>query len=111
MKEQIDFDTFLEIEKKLDIKFGTIVEVEKMEKSNKMLKLQVNFGTETRTVMTNIGNRISSIECILNAQFPFIVNLKPSKIMGVESSAMIMIAEDSDGNLQPLSISNGSNLL
>ena len=111
MKDKIEFSEFLEIEKKLEIRYGTITEIEKMEGSDKMLKLQVNFGDETRIVMTNIGNRIPSSDYILGEQFPFIMNLKPAKMMGVESTAMIMIAEDSDGELQPRVITNGSKLL
>jgi len=111
MKDKIEFSEFLEIEKKLEIRYGTIKEVEKMEGSNKMLKLKVDFGDENRTVMTNIGNRLPSTDYILEEQFPFIMNLKPASIMGVESTAMIMIAEDSDGELQPRVISDGSKLL
>lgn len=111
MKEQIEFNEFLEIEKKLDIRIGTIIEVEKMEKSDKMLKLLVDFGAEKRTVMTNIGNRIQSPDYIEGLKFPFIMNLKPVKIMGVESSAMIMIAENNDGELEPIITTNGSKLL
>lgn len=113
MKEEIGFDEFLEIEKKLDIRYGTITEVEKMEKSDKMLKLQVDFGDESRTVMTNIGNRVDAPEKLVSYQFPFIMNLKPAKIMGVESTAMIMVAENSEGQLEFLKTkySKGSKLL
>lgn len=99
IKEQIEFDEFLEIEKKLEIRYGTIREVEKMENSDKMLKLQVDFGDETRTVMTNIGNRVNAPQYLVGYQFPFITNLKPAKIMGVESTAMIMIVENEHGNI------------
>ena len=98
-KQEIDFNEFLEIEKKLDIRYGNIIEVEKMEKSDKMLKLQVDFGDETRTVMTNIGNRLDAPQNLVGYQLPFIMNLKPVKIMGVESTAMIMVVENEDGKL------------
>lgn len=112
MKEQIEFSEFLEIEKKLEIRMGTITSVEKMEKSDKMLKLTVDFGTETRVVMTNIGNRIGQTN-IVDCQMPFIMNLKPAMIMGVESAAMIMVAENSDGELEirRAGYSNGAKLL
>lgn len=97
MKEQINFEEFLEIQKKLEIKYGTIIEVEKMENSNKMLKLLVDFGSEKRTVMTNVGNKGLALN---GTQFPFITNLKPATIMGVESTAMIMVCEDEEGNIQ-----------
>lgn len=113
MKEQIEFTEFLEIEKKLEIKYGTITEVEKMEGSDKMLKLQVDFGDETRVILTNIGNRIDRVQYLVGAQFPFITNLKPKKMMGVESHGMIMICEDEQGNIQwpKIGFKNGSKLL
>lgn len=100
MKDKIEFSEFLEIEKKLEIKYGTITGVEKMEKSDKMLKLTVDFGEEfQRTVMTNIGNRLDMTDYLIGLQFPFITNLAPAKIMGVESTAMIMIVEGDDGQI------------
>ena len=87
MKEKINFKQFLEIEKQLEIKLGTIQEVVKMEKSDKMLKLTVFFDdTDKRTVMTNIGNKVN-INDLLFITLPFITNLEPAKIMGVESTA------------------------
>jgi len=112
MKEQIEFSEFLEIEKKLEVKFGTVTEVEKMEKSDKMLKLQVDFGDETRTVMTNIGNRENLPTLLVGFQFPFITNLKPAKMMGVVSEAMIMIPEYKDVlEFSSTRFKNGSKLL
>ena len=114
MKEQINYDEFLEIEKKLEIRYGTIIEVEKMENSNKMLKLKVDFGEgDIRTVMTNIGNKLDRHTFLIGIQFPFITNLKPAKIMEVESTAMIMVCEDENGKIQLSSIGfkNGSKLL
>jgi len=54
MKDLIEFPEFLEIQKKLEIKVGQIVNVEDIPKSNKLIKLTVDFGTETRIVVTNI---------------------------------------------------------
>lgn len=93
MKSEIEFNEFLEIEKKLEIKVGIITEVERMPKSDKMLKLTVDLGeSHPRTVMTNIGNHegLEDEQVLVNYQCPFITNLKPTKIMGVMSSAMIM---------------------
>ncbi len=91
MKEKINFETFQAIEKQLEIKLGTIQSVEKMPKSDKMLKLTVFFSEDDeRTVMTNIGNRVENINELMFITLPFITNLEPVKIMGVESSAMIM---------------------
>ena len=91
MKGQIDFETFLGIEKQLEIKLGTIQHVEQMPNSDKMLKLSVYFGgDDTRTVMTNIGNKVNVTD-LWYTTLPFITNLKPAKIMGEMSTAMIMV--------------------
>jgi len=91
MKNQIEFSQFLEIEKQLEIKIGQINEVERVAKSDKMLKMTVSFGhDDIRTVMTNIGNKVNSDD-LKGKKFPFITNLKPAKIMGIESAAMIMV--------------------
>lgn len=92
-KELIEFDTFLEVSNKLDIRIGQIVSVERVPKSTKMLKMSVIFGEEEKdekTVMTNIGGKFSEDD-LLGLTFPFIVNLVPSKIMGVMSEAMILV--------------------
>jgi len=111
MKNKITFDEFLEIETKLEIRIGMIRSVTLMNKSDKMLKLEVSFGDgDIRTVMTNIGNRVD-IDNLEGAQVPFITNLAPAKIMGVMSEAMIMIAENDEGELQFEQFTNGAKLL
>jgi methionyl-tRNA synthetase len=96
MKKNIDFNTYKELSDKIEILLGEITSAEKVEKSDKMLKLTVNFGNEdVRTVMTNIGNRIDCNE-LVNSVYPFITNLEPAKIMGIMSSAMIMVPSSGD---------------
>ena len=97
MKAKINFGQFLEIEKQLEIRYGKIISVERMPKSDKMLKLSVDFGTEIRTVMTNIGSSVEDLEVLLHKFFPYITNLEPAKIMGVVSEAMIMVPTTEDG--------------
>lgn len=111
MKDKITFNEFLEIETKLEIRIGYIRSIVLMPKSDKMLKLEVSFGDgDIRTVMTNIGNRVD-IDNLEGAQLPFITNLEPAKIMGVMSEAMIMIAENNEGELQFERFTNGAKLL
>jgi tRNA-binding EMAP/Myf-like protein len=107
-KEKIEFQEFLEIEKKLEIKVGKVTAVEDVPKSNKLIKLTVDFGTETRTVVTNIkpllnpsdetitSNLQTSLGFamkIVDKSFAFITNLKPVTMMGIESTAMILPGE------------------
>ncbi len=94
MKEKIEFSEFLELEKKLEIKVGTILLAEEVPKSNKLLKLTVKFDSESRIVVTNIKQHLvehyGGPTGIVNKNFLFITNLKPVVMMGIESTAMIL---------------------
>jgi tRNA-binding EMAP/Myf-like protein len=107
-KEKIEFTEFLEIEKKLEIKVGKVTAVEDVPKSNKLIKLTVDFGTETRTVVTSIKPLLNPTDdtvianlrtslgfamSIVDKSFAFITNLKPVTMMGIESTAMILPGE------------------
>lgn len=111
-KEKINLDTFLDIKNKLEIKIGKIRFVERVPKSNKILKLEVSFGNgDIRTVMTNIGKEIDNVEDLVDVQLPFITNLEPASIMGEISEAMIMVAEDEDGKIEFKNFTNGAKLM
>ena len=134
MKELIEFSEFLEIQKKLEIKVGQIVNVEDVPKSNKLIKLTVDFGTETRTVVTNIKPLLNSEDsqvqanlrgtlgmavsmdglghrALLNKKMSFITNLKPVTMMGIESTAMIMPGEIEKGFVITMMGEIGTSLL
>lgn len=101
-KEQIDYSEFLEISEKLDIRIGQIVAAERVPKSDKLLKLTVIFGAneeDEKTVVTNIGSTTEPDD-LLALTMPFIVNLKPSKMMGITSEAMIMVGTSLEGKMQ-----------
>jgi methionyl-tRNA synthetase len=99
MKKEITFEEFLEIESKLEIKFGLITEAEVVPKSYG-LKLTVNFGgDDVRTVFTNIG-KTHLPEQLIGLTMPFITNLAPSVIKGVNSQAMIMVGTGAEGQQQ-----------
>ena len=98
-KNKITFERFLEISKELEIKLGTIEVVERIPKSKKMLRLEVNFGEESRVqVLTNVGDKLLPIQ-LQDKQFPFITNLEPANIMGYDSYAMIVIPAAPDGEI------------
>ena len=91
MKQQIDFAEFLEIESKLEVKVGFIRDVVEVPKSNKLLRLTVDFGSEDiRTVVTNIKPRLADWTVLHGLMCNFVTNLKPVIMMGIESQAMIM---------------------
>jgi len=89
--EAINFEQFLDIQEKLEITLGKVVKVERMPKSDKMLKLDVEYADGCiGTVMTNIGNQIDPNDLLFGI-FPFVTNLEAVKIMGVTSMAMILV--------------------
>jgi methionyl-tRNA synthetase len=101
IKPEIIYDDFA----KLDIRVGTITKAEKMEKSKKLLKLQVDTGIDSRTILSGIAEHYS-VDELVGKQVTLIVNLAPRKMMGVESQGMILMAEDKDGTLRLLQPSN-----
>lgn len=106
-KENIDFDLLL----KVDIRVCEILDAERIPKSDKLLKLKINTGFDERVSVTNIGDKIEP-EYLIGKKLPFVLNLKPAKIMGVETSAMIFITKDNNGYyLDSYSVEVGSNFL
>jgi methionyl-tRNA synthetase len=94
-KPSIQFDDFT----KLDIRVGTIVEAEKVAKTKKLLKITVDTGIDTRTVVSGIAESYKP-EDIIGQQVSILVNLEPRKLKGIESQGMILMAEDADGTLR-----------
>ncbi len=93
-KKMISFDDFTQ----LDIKTGTILEAEKMVKTEKLLVLKVDLGQEQRTIVSGIANSYSPEE-VVGKKVTVLTNLQPRVIRGVESQGMLLMAEDQDGRL------------
>jgi methionyl-tRNA synthetase len=96
-KAEVSFDEFA----KMDIRIGTVITAERVEKSKKLLKLQVDTGIDKRTVMSGIAEHFSPDD-VIGKQVTILANLAPRKIMGVESQGMILMAADKDGKLRLL---------
>ena len=94
MKDEITFDEFM----KMDIRVGTITAAEKVEKADKLLKLTVDTGIDTRTVVSGIAEHYNP-EDIVGQKVSVLLNLAPRKIRGVESQGMILMAETTEGEL------------
>ena len=94
VKAEIQFDDFA----KIDLKVGTIVTAEKVEKADKLLKLSVDLGFETRTIVSGIAMHFKPEE-IVGKQVTVVTNLAPRKMRGIESNGMILMAEDKAGKL------------
>jgi methionyl-tRNA synthetase len=107
LKAEITIDDFA----KIDLKVGTILSAEKVEKADKLLNLQIDLGFEKRTILSGIAKHFSPEE-IVGKQVVVVANLAPRKMRGIESNGMILMAEDKEGKLyfvKPESvIENGS---
>ena len=97
-KEEVTFDDFT----KMDIRLGTILESEKVEKADKLLKLLVDTGLDKRTIVSGIAAHYSPEE-IIGKTVQVLMNLAPRKIKGIESKGMILMAEDAEGKLSFMS--------
>lgn len=95
LKPEVSFDDFT----KLDLRVGTILQAEKVAKTKKLLKLEVDLGFEKRTVVSGIAESFSP-EDIIGQQVTLLANLAPRTIKGIESQGMILMAETNDGKLR-----------
>lgn len=86
--EQVTFDEF----KRMDFRVGEVLKAERVEGTDKLLKLEVDIGTEKRTMVAGVAD-VYSPEELEGKKFVFIVNLKPAVIRGIESQGMLLAAE------------------
>ncbi|MGO3184293.1 MAG: methionine--tRNA ligase [Aequorivita sp.] len=93
-KETIQYDDFV----KLDMRVGTIIEAEKMPKTDKLMVLKVDTGIDVRTIVSGIALSFTAEE-IIGKKVTVLVNLAPRKLRGVESQGMILMTENVDGKL------------
>lgn len=107
VKPVIQYDDFA----KLDLRTGTIVAAEKVEKADKLLKLEIDLGLEKRTIVSGIAQHYDPAT-IVGKRVVVVANLAPRKMRGIESNGMILMAEDADGSLQFIAsdkeVQNGS---
>jgi len=106
-KDSISYDDF----SKMDIRIGKVLEAERVPKTQKLMKLKVDTGIDTRTLVSGIAEHFTP-EQVVGRQVAILVNLEPRSIKGIESHGMILMAEDADGKLkfvQPSdNVANGS---
>ncbi len=80
---------------KADLRVGRIVSAERVEKSEKLVKLKVDIGTETRQVVAGIGKSYTPDD-LMGKSIVIVANLKPAKLMGIESQGMLLAASSGD---------------
>jgi methionyl-tRNA synthetase len=93
-KSNVAFDDFV----KMDIRTATILEAERVPKTDKLLKISLDTGVDKRTVVSGIAEFFKPEE-LAGKKVSVLVNLEPRKIRGVESQGMILMAEDEAGKL------------
>jgi methionyl-tRNA synthetase len=94
LKPTIQYDDF----GKMDFRVGTILKAEKVEKADKLLKLEIDLGFETRTIVSGIALHFAPEE-IISKLVVVVANLAPRKMRGIESNGMILMAQDKSGKL------------
>lgn len=92
--EYVTYEEF----KKMDIRVGTIKEIEPVPETDKLLKCMIDFGEETyRQIVSGIREFYPEYEKLVGKQVLYIVNLEPRMIKGIESRGMLMAVDGSDG--------------
>jgi methionyl-tRNA synthetase len=99
--EIITYDDFM----KTHLKVAEVIEAERVPKSEKLLKLKVKSGDEERQIIAGIAKDYSP-EDIKGKKVVVVANLKPAKLMGMESQGMVLAVENEEGKLQVLSVDN-----
>lgn len=101
IKSAIEFDDFA----KLDLRVGLVKNAVPVEKSKKLLNLTIDLGFETRTILSGIAEHFTPEEMI-GKKVTVVANLKPRKMLGIESNGMVLFSESHDGKLILLSSDN-----
>jgi methionyl-tRNA synthetase len=93
-KEEISFDDFT----RMDLRTGTILEAEKVPKTKKLIRLEVDLGFEIRTIVSGIAEFYEP-SSLPGKKVTVLANLAPRTIKGIESRGMILLSENPDGSL------------
>ncbi len=93
-KEEVVYDDFA----KLDLRVGTIAVAERVPKADRLVRLEVDLGYETRQILSGIAEHFE-LDSLVGRRVVVVANLKPRKLRGLESKGMVLLAEDPDGAL------------
>lgn len=93
---------------KVELRVGKILSCEKVPKSKKLLKMEIDLGFEVRQILAGIGPWYLPCE-LIGRRVAVVANLKPAKLMGLESQGMILAAtgEGADAVPVPLAVPDG----
>lgn len=99
--ELVDISDF----EKIKLKIAKVIAAENLEKSTKLLKLTVSTGDKTKTILSGI-KKYYKAEDLVGKKIVIVDNLKPAKMLGLESQGMILAAMDGEGKLSLLVLDN-----
>jgi methionyl-tRNA synthetase len=102
--ELISYDDFM----KIQLKVAEVIEAENVPKSEKLLRLKIKLDSEERQVVAGIAKSYDPEE-LIGKKVVIVANLKPAKLMGLESKGMILAVEGNDGSLQVINVSESVN--
>ena len=95
LKKAVTIDDF----DKIDIRVGTVLECQKVKKSDKLLQFRIDDGMGGRTILSGIAHSYPDPQVLVGKQVLFVANFPPRKMMGMESEGMILSAVNADGKL------------
>lgn len=85
----ITYDDFA----KLELRIGTIKSAERVENTDRLLKIEVDLGNETRQIVAGIAQAVTDPSDLVGTQVTVVANLEPRMIRGIESEGMLLAAE------------------
>lgn len=103
--EQIKTSATIDDFDKLDIRVGTVLECEKVKKSDKLLQFKIDDGMGGRTILSGIAQSYPDPQVLVGKQVLFVANFPPRKMMGIESQGMILSAVNADKKLVVTTVS------
>ena len=92
---RISIDEFM----KIDLRVARVIAAERVPNSKRLMKLEIDLGTEQRTIVAGIAEAYDA-EALVGRHVAIVANLKPAKLMGIESNGMVLAASPEGG--QPL---------
>jgi methionyl-tRNA synthetase len=92
MDQRISIDDFL----KIDLRVARVLAAERVPNSKKLMKLEIDLGSEKRTLVAGIAEAYDA-EALVGRLVAIVANLKPAKLMGVESNGMVLAASPEGG--------------
>ncbi len=99
MSELYDVEEFW----KFDMRVGLITDAERIPRSRKLIRLEVDFGGESRTIVAGVGDQYAP-EDFVGKKMIFVLNLKPKRLMGIESRGMLVVAEEESGRVHLIEV-------